>query len=87
MPDEPREKPRDGLLEAFRATRLTLDQVWSRFLALGGDAAALDLAAYMSGLSVLSDHEHNILARAINDRLDTMPPPPYAPYRPAIETG
>jgi hypothetical protein len=81
MQDEPYDRQRRGLLMAFKASRLTLDEVWSRYREGGGHVGAVEIGAYISGLMPISDREHNILAGVINDRLDEMPPPVHAPYR------
>jgi hypothetical protein len=39
------------------------------YFALGGNASAYEVDAYLNGLMVMSAHEHNVLAQAVNERL------------------
>jgi hypothetical protein len=67
---------------AFGGTKLTLEELWLRYFALGGDAGKVEIEAYLAGLMPLPSLQHNILAHAINERLDEIGPPRRAPYRP-----
>jgi hypothetical protein len=69
-----------GLMKAFRHAELTVQELWLRYLALGGVVGPTEVDAYLNGLMPLSPLEHNILALAINERLRELPPPPRAPY-------
>jgi hypothetical protein len=73
---------RRDLAEAFSGARLTIDELWLRYFAMGGDAGRVEIEAYLSGLMPLPSLQHNILAHAINERLDELEPPHRAPYRP-----
>lgn len=70
------------LAEAFQGTKLSVEELWLRYFALGGDAGKVEVEAYLSGLMPLPSLQHNILAHAINERLDELGPPRRAPYRP-----
>ena len=70
------------LAEAFQGAKLTIEELWLRYFALGGDAGKVEVEAYLSGLMPLQSLQHNILAHAINERLDEIGPPRRAPYRP-----
>ena len=70
------------LTEAFAGAKLTVEELWLRYFALGGDAGKVEIEAYLSGLMPLPSLQHNILAHAINERLDELGPPRRAPYRP-----
>lgn len=76
------DKHRGQLAVAFAGTRLTVEELWLRYFALGGDAGKMEVEAYLAGLMPLASLQHNILAHAINERLDELGPPPRAPYRP-----
>ncbi|HEX8508128.1 MAG TPA: hypothetical protein VF635_01325 [Propionibacteriaceae bacterium] len=67
------------LSKAFAHAELTVNELWLRHFALGGDAAPLELDAYLNALMPLTEHEHNILAVAINERLTEIGQP-HAPY-------
>ena len=73
-----------ALTEAFRGAELTVEELWLRYFALGGDAGKVEVEAYVSGLMPLPSLQHNILAHAINERLDELGPR-RAPYRPDTE--
>jgi len=73
-----------ALSEAFRGSELTVGELWLRYFALGGDAGKVEVEAYLSGLMPLPSLQHNILAHAVNERLDELAPR-RAPYRPDTE--
>jgi hypothetical protein len=56
--------------EAFESTGLTVRELWLRYFALGGDAGHVELDAYLNGAIALPPMQHDILAHAINERLD-----------------
>ena len=68
-----------GLSHAFGHAELTVQELWLRYFALGGDAGPTEIDAYVNGLMSLDREQHNILALAVNERLDELPPP-RAPY-------
>lgn len=70
---------RHRFLAAVRATGLSLEELWLRYFGLGGDAGKIEIDAYLSGLAPLSSLQHDLLAHAINERLDEIAPP-RAPY-------
>lgn len=65
--------------EAFDAAELTIDELWMRYFSLGGDAGRLELDAYLNGAIAMPPMQHDMLAHAINERLDEIAPP-RAPY-------
>ena len=67
------------LEKAFRHAELTVQELWLRYFALGGDAGPTEVDAYVHGLMPFSQIEHNVLALAVNERLNELPPP-RAPY-------
>ncbi|MCV7421283.1 hypothetical protein H7K45_12090 [Mycobacterium yunnanensis] len=75
--------PSERLHEAFEASRLTVPELWLRYFALGGQASELELDAYIGGALALPAFEHDVLAHAINERLDEIGPP-RAPYSDAF---
>jgi hypothetical protein len=60
--------------EAFGATGLTVDELWLRYFSLGGDAGQLEIDAYLNGAIAMPPIQHDILAHAINERLDEIAP-------------
>src|SRR3954453_21076768 len=64
--------------------QLTVQDLWLRYLALGGNHDAFDLDGYLQGLLPLETSEEHVLAVALNERLEEVPrgaliPPPPAP--------
>jgi hypothetical protein len=64
---------------AYEASNLTVGELWLRYFALGGEASELEVDAYLNGAIALPAIQHDILAHAINERLDEIAPPA-APY-------
>jgi hypothetical protein len=56
--------------DAYDAARLTVAELWLRFFALGGEASELEIDAYLNGAIALPALQHDMLAQAINERLD-----------------
>ena len=73
--------------EALDASDLTVGQLWVRYFALGGDAGELEVDAYLNGAIALPGIQHDMLAHAINERLDELTPPraPYSDEYAALE--
>jgi hypothetical protein len=65
--------------DAAEAAELTLEELWLRYFSLGGVAGRLEVDAYVNGAIAMPPVEHDILALAINERLDEIAPP-RAPY-------
>lgn len=65
---------RHNLKAAFDASELSLDDLWLRYFSLGGTAGLTEVEAFLSGLMEFGDLEHDILAHAINERLDELAP-------------
>ena len=77
----PNTDPRHHLFEAAR-TRAgwTVQQMWVGYLAVGGSRDVFDIEAYLYGLGPLSDHQQDILANAVNERLDDLYRAACVPY-------
>ena len=67
------------LVRAFRHADFTVHELWLAYFALGGDAGPFEVEAFVNGLMPLSEFQHNILALAVNERLNELPPA-RAPY-------
>jgi hypothetical protein len=51
---------------------LTPEELWLRYFSLGGVADVLQVEAYLAGILTLPRHEYDILAIAVNERLDEL---------------
>ncbi|NYJ07982.1 PP2C family protein-serine/threonine phosphatase [Petropleomorpha daqingensis] len=71
-PSAGEEQQRSVLVEAYRHADLTLEQLWSRYFALGGNLDLLDVEAFLAGLVPAPPHECDILAHTVNERLDEL---------------
>src|SRR3954454_11199555 len=72
---------------ALRCAELTVPQLWMRFLALGGMADPGQLAEYLRGDRPLPEVQADLLAQAVNERLDELLNSRRAPYsRPIRQT-
>jgi len=58
--------------QALQRAELTMEQLWLRYFALGGDAGLIDIDAYIHGVSGLPPLQRDILAHAVNERLDEL---------------
>jgi hypothetical protein len=73
--------PRHELfVAALRRGELTLQELWLRYIGLTGTCAMIDLDAFLHGLSGLPAREQDILAHALNERLDEMYQASRVPY-------
>lgn len=50
----------------------SVQQLWVGYLALGGTRDAFDVEAFLHGLGPLSDDQQDVLANAVNERLDDL---------------
>jgi hypothetical protein len=83
----PEEEQGSALREAFRHADLTLEELWLRYFALGGDADLVSVDAHLEGLLSLPRPEVDMVALAINERLDELIAQRRAPYSRAIRQG
>src|SRR5215217_3135493 len=63
---------RRALDVGYRRAELTLEQLWLRYFALGGIAGLVEVEAYLHGLVPLPPVERDLLAQAVNERLDEL---------------
>jgi hypothetical protein len=66
---------------AWRLGPLTLEDLWWRYVSLGGTAEPADVADYLQGLVSWPAREHNLLAQALNEGLWEVGLPSLAPVR------
>jgi len=57
-----------------------VDELWLRYLALTGTCDVFELDAFLNDLTVWMDHEQNVLACALNERLDELYEAVRVPY-------
>jgi len=78
------ERQHEVIDAARQRAQLDLQQLWLRYVGLGGDAGPLELEAYLSGLMSFDDYQHDILAHALNERFQELGLPSDMPYRLAV---
>ena len=77
--DEPQRR-----MEAARVrAELTVQDLWLRYVALGGTGDAFDLDGYLQGVVPLETFQQDILAQALNEALEDS----YRSYRIALSTS
>ncbi|WP_410611592.1 PP2C family protein-serine/threonine phosphatase [Amycolatopsis sp. lyj-109] len=81
----PEEEQRRLVAVCFARSDLTLEQLWMRYFALGGSLSLLDLDAYLSGLLTLPRVDRDMVAHAVNERLDEVTGPARAPYSHSVQ--
>ncbi|MGY1605357.1 PP2C family protein-serine/threonine phosphatase [Geodermatophilus sp. SYSU D00815] len=68
----PEEEQRGALEQGFKHADLTLEELWTRYFALGGNLDLVDLEAFLAGLTTLPEPDRDVLAHAVNERLDEL---------------
>jgi hypothetical protein len=63
---------RSALRSAFDHADLSLEQLWMRYFALGGNADLMEIDAHLAGLAELPAGQRDMLAHAVNERLDEL---------------
>ncbi len=58
----------DALDRAREKAALTHGELWLRYFELGGMSTSLEVEAYLFGALVATDHEHDVLVHALNER-------------------
>jgi hypothetical protein len=76
----PEEGQRTALRSAFEHAGLSLEQLWMRYFALGGTADLMEIDAQLAGLSELPAGQRDMLAHAVNERLDELTYQRRVPY-------
>src|SRR4051794_41840059 len=82
----PEEEQQSALRAAFELADLSLEQLWLRYFALGGNADLMEVDAHLSGLMGFPATQRDMLAHAVNERLDELMAqrrgPPHPPRPP-----
>jgi len=47
---------------------LSVDELWLRYFELGGMSGAIELEAHLYGALAATDHNHDLIAHALNER-------------------
>jgi hypothetical protein len=68
----PEDGHRSALRSAFDHADLSLEQLWMRYFALGGNADLVEMDAHLAGLAELPAGQRDMLAHAVNERLDEL---------------
>jgi hypothetical protein len=63
---------RSALAAGYGHTDLSIEQLWVRYFALGGTGDLTDVDAYLNGLGDLPAQQGDLLAHAVNERLDEL---------------
>lgn len=67
--------------ESLRHADVSTEELWLRYFTLGGHAGQFEVAAYIHGAMALPALQRDILAHALNERLDELySGAPRAPY-------
>jgi hypothetical protein len=83
----PEELHRSALQAAREHAGLTLEELWIRYFALGGEADLMDVDAHLSGLAPLPVLQRDIMAHAVNERLDELISQHKVPYSRLLRQG
>ncbi|MCS7475910.1 PP2C family protein-serine/threonine phosphatase [Umezawaea endophytica] len=82
------EAQRRALTASLRRADLTLEQLWIRYFSLGGEVGLTEVEAYLHGMMPLPADQCDVLAHAVNERLDELTWPHRVPYNhPDDDTG
>lgn len=65
---------------AVRRADLSMEDLWVRYFTLGGDAGMMEIEAYLNGLMELPSGQRDVLAHAVNERLDDVTTRLRVPY-------
>lgn len=67
--------------DALRYADVSIEELWLRYFTLGGQAGQFEVEAYIHGAMALPALQRDILAHALNERLDELhSDAPRAPY-------
>ncbi|MCH8560160.1 hypothetical protein LTH96_00035 [Nesterenkonia sp. LB17] len=81
------ESQRRILGRAVRHSALPLKGLWLHYFSMGGTAGEYELDAYINASYSLPDLQQDILAQAVNEMIDMLPPPPRASYSDDTDDG
>jgi GAF domain-containing protein len=70
--DDPAARQQRSTAVAWRSGGLTVEDLWTRYFAVGGEAGLLEVDAYLNGLAGLPALQRDMLAHAANEHLDEL---------------
>lgn len=65
---------------AAQDAALTAPDLWLYYFSVGGNLRAFDIDAYLNGVYPLPVGERNLIALALNEMIDALPPRPRAVF-------
>lgn len=71
---------------AVRHSRLNVNELWMYYFSIGGSAGEYEIEAFLNASYSLPAMERDLLAHAVNEMIDMIPPPPRAPYSSDLHT-
>ena len=72
---------RQGFEKSLPDADVTVEELWLRYFAMGGQAGQFEVEAYIHGAMALPALQRDVLAHALNERLDEISSTgPRAPY-------
>jgi hypothetical protein len=81
------DRQRSALRAAVDFSNLSMEQLWMRYFGLGGDADLMDVDAHLAGVVSLPPVQADMLAHAVNERLDELIAQRRVPYSQTIGAG
>jgi hypothetical protein len=66
-------EPAVDVLETYRQeARLSQGELWLRYFELGGMSTGFELEAFLFGVLLPTDHDHDVIAHALNERFSEL---------------
>ena len=69
-----------AIREAMEESGIPLDEAWLRYFSFTGAAGEYEIDAYLNGSLELPENERDLLAHAVNELINELPPRRKAPY-------
>ena len=69
-----------AIREAMEESGIPLGEAWLRYFSFTGTAGEYEVDAYLNGSLDLPELERDLLAHAVNELINELPPRPMAPY-------
>ncbi len=72
MSDQDSRHQQQAVASAFARAELTAEELWLRYFALGGSLGLFEIEAYLHGALQLPGFDRDVVAHAVNERLDEL---------------
>ncbi|QRP50070.1 PP2C family protein-serine/threonine phosphatase [Amycolatopsis sp. FDAARGOS 1241] len=72
MGEQEADRQRHAAAAAFTRAGLTAEELWLRYFALGGGLGLFEIEAYVDGVAQLPVADRDVVAHAVNERLDEL---------------